>query len=249
MGHDAAAPRGALSSRVRISPLGDTALLVHVGSTIDEATHRRVRAVYARLASQRIPGVIELVPAYASVAIQYDPQRVAAAAPPSESPYHHLVALLTAALEDLGEDEPATPRTVEIPVCYGGAYGPDLEEVAQQHRLSPDDVVQLHARATYVVYMLGFAPGFAYLGGLPPELATPRRSEPRTAVPAGSVGIGGSQTGVYPLTLPGGWQLIGRTPLRLFDSARTPPSLLDVGDRVRFRALAPDECTSWPPAA
>jgi inhibitor of KinA len=234
---------------VRISPLGDTALLVHLGSTIDEATHRRVRAVHARLASRRIPGLIELVPAYASVAVHYDPERVAAAAPSSESPYHHLVALLSAALEDLREDEMTTPRTVEIPVCYGGVHGPDLEEVAHQHRLSPLDVVELHARGTYVVYMLGFAPGFAYLGGLPPELATPRRADPRTAVPAGSVGIGGSQTGVYPLTLPGGWQLIGRTPLRLFDPARTPPSLLDVGDRVRFRALAPDECTSWPPAA
>ena len=234
---------------MRISPLGDTALLVHVGSAIDEATHRRVRAVYARLASQRFPGVIELVPAYASVAVIYDPQRVAAAAPPSESPYHRLVALLAAALEDLHENEATTPRTVEIPVCYGGAYGPDLEEVAHRHRLSPEDVVALHARGTYVVYMIGFAPGFAYLGGLPPELATPRRAEPRTAVPAGSVGIGGSQTGVYPLALPGGWQLIGRTPLRLFDPARPPPSLLDVGDRVRFRVLAPDECASWPPAA
>src|SRR5205085_6074087 len=126
-------------------------------------------------------------------------------------------------------------------------YGPDLDQVARQHGLSADDVVRLHTGATYRVYMLGFAPGFAYLGGLPEALATPRRAEPRTVVPAGSVGIGGSQTGIYPLASPGGWQLIGRTPVRLFDAGHQPPTLLAVGDVVKFQPIAPNEFTNRVP--
>ena len=233
---------------MRLSPLGDRALLVHVGSTIDEATHRRVRAVCALLAARGIPGVVELVPSYAAVAVHYDPALVRPAATTrSDSPYHALVSTVTAALAELREEEAPPPRLVELPVCYGGAHGPDLEDLARRHGLSPDEVVAIHTSGDYLVYMLGFAPGFAYLGGLPSSLITPRRPEPRTVVPAGSVGIGGSQTGVYPLAMPGGWQLIGRTPLRLFDPERTPPALLDVGDHVRFRALAPHECGGGQP--
>lgn len=222
---------------MRLSPLGDRCLLIEVGDHIDDATHQRVRAVCARLDAQPVPGMIELVPAYASVAVHYEPSRVpngptVGAAP---SPYERFAACVEAALADLEHEPLAEPRHVEIPVVYGGAEGPDLEDVARRHGLSADDVVRLHSGATYRVYMLGFAPGFAYLGGLPPEIATPRRAEPRTHVPAGSVGIGGSQTGVYPLTSPGGWQLIGRTSLKLFDPTREPPTLLAAGDIVRFR--------------
>ena len=233
---------------MHFSPLGDRALLVHLGTTIDEATHRRVRAVYARLERQRLPGVTELVPAYTSVALHYDPQRVPGDPEhESVSAYHRLVALVMSAFTDLRDEEGVASRLVDIPVCYGGAHGPDLEEVARRHGLSGTEVAEIHEGGDYFVYMLGFAPGFAYLGGLSDRIATPRRAEPRTAVPAGSVGIGGSQTGVYPMTLPGGWQLIGRTPLRLFDASRTPPSLLAVGDRVHFRAIAPNEFVAWPP--
>jgi inhibitor of KinA len=130
---------------------------------------------------------------------------------------------------------------MEIPVCYGGTHGPDLDDVAARHGITPDEVVRLHTGANYRVYMLGFAPGFAYLGGLSEMIATPRRPEPRTAVPSGSVGIGGSQTGIYPMVLPGGWQLIGRTPLVLFDATRSSPTLLSVGDTVTFRAISPNE--------
>jgi len=129
------------------------------------------------------------------------------------------------------------PRVVEIPVCYGGDLGPDLDDVARMHELSPDEVVRLHSAAEYLVYMIGFMPGFAYLGGLPERIATPRRKTPRTAVPAGTVGIGGRQTGVYPLVSPGGWNLIGRTPVKIFDIARAEPTLLGTGDRVRFRPM------------
>jgi len=197
-----------------------------------------VHAVCARLESEAVPGTIELVPAFASVAVHYEPAKV-----PGEngSPYERFSRAVRHALEHLAMDDHTVHRAVEIPVCYGGEYGPDLEEVARQHGLSVADVISLHSGATYRVYMLGFAPGFAYLGGLPDAIATPRRPEPRTSVPAGSVGIGGSQTGVYPLALPGGWQLIGRTPIRLFDASRESPTLLAVGDTVTFRPISPAE--------
>ena len=217
---------------MQVVPLGDRALLIQLGSTIDDETHRRVRAISARLKSSKVPGLIEIVPAFASVAVHYDPAR---------APYVRFAEAVQAALANLGDESLPAPRTVEIPVRYGGEDGPDLAVVADAHGLSADDVARLHSAATYRVYMLGFAPGFAYLGGLPESLATPRRAEPRTAVPAGSVGIGGSQTGIYPLTTPGGWQIVGRTSLTLFDPRRTPPTLLAIGDIVRFRVVAPDE--------
>lgn len=225
-----------------LTPLGDRALLIRLGTSIDEATHRRVRAVYARLEARPVAGTIELVPAFASVAVHYDP-----AAVPNDkgaggaSAYSRFAAAIQAAIGDAGDEALPPPRTVELPVCYGGAFGPDLEEVARIHALSPQGVIELHTGAMYTVYMLGFAPGFAYLGGLPEALATPRRDQPRAAVPPGSVGIGGKQTGVYPIVSPGGWQLIGRTPVRLFDAGRQPPALLGAGDHVRFRAIVPDE--------
>jgi inhibitor of KinA len=246
------APIAHLSSLIshlphRITPLGDRGILIQLGERIDETTHRRVRAVSARLASQPVAATIDVVPAYASVAVHYDPALVpnelgGANAP---SPYERFAAAIDATLEDLTTETLPEPRVVEIPVSYGGELGPDLTEVARRHDLSEEEVVRLHSGARYLVYMLGFAPGFAYLGGLPEALATPRRPEPRTAVPAGTVGIGGSQTGIYPLVSPGGWQLIGRTSVRLFDPRRDPPALLAVGDIVRFRAVAPNEL---PPA-
>ena len=234
---------------MRLVPLGDRALLIQLGSTIDDATHRRVRAVSARLGSRPLPGLIEVVPAFASVAVHYDPARVpndAHARGAARPPYVRFAEAVEAALVDLGDEPLPAPRTVEIPVRYGGDEGPDLSLVADAHGLSPDEVIRLHTGATYRVYMLGFAPGFAYLGGLPELLVTPRRVEPRTAVPAGSIGIGGSQTGVYPLVIPGGWQLIGRTPLALFDPRRDPPTLLTIGDVVCFRAVAPNEAAATP---
>jgi inhibitor of KinA len=224
---------------LELTPLGDRALLITLGDRIDEATHRQVRAVCARLTSRAVPGLIELVPAFASVALHYDPSRVAEISGSEHPPYERFADAVRAALEAAAEEALPAPRRIEIPVSYGGAYGPDLDDVARQHDISVKDVVRLHSGATYRVYMLGFAPGFAYLGGLPEEIATPRRAEPRTNVPAGTVGIGGSQTGIYPLATPGGWQLIGRTPLTLFDATREPPTLLAAGDEVIFRPIEP----------
>src|SRR5918912_2649199 len=201
---------------MHLSALGDRAVVIQLGSSIDEATHRRVRAVCARLDERPIAGLVEYVPAYASVVVHYDPARVPPdRARPHSLPHSRFVAALEAALDQLVEEALPPTSLVEIPVCYGGEFAPALEDVARLHELSPDDVIRIHIDGDYLVYMIGFLPGFAYLGGLSERIATPRRSTPRTLVPRGSVGIGGSQTGIYSVPAPGGWHLIGRTPLSL----------------------------------
>lgn len=214
---------------MRIEPLGDSAVQVVLGDAPGEPARRRVAAAARRLAV--IPGLIECVPGFTSLTIHYDPLQL----PPGE-----LDAALAHLLADLDESAGDGGRIVEIPVCYGGEFGPDLESVASLHGLAADEVVALHAAGEYRVHLVGFVPGFPYLGGLDAKLATPRRESPRTAVPAGSVGIGGAQTGIYPVESPGGWQLIGRTPLRLFDAHRDPPALLRAGDRIRFLPVDAD---------
>ncbi len=186
-------------------------------------SHLEVRRLTQSLHGVR--SILNLHPSYASVLIDFDPRLVT----------HEQVGRLVHERMETAEHEPALPsRTVEIPVCYGGEYGPDLPDVAKHTGLSPERVVELHAAAEYLVYFVGFSTCFPYLGGLPPELATPRLSAPRKHVPVGSVAIGGGQAGIYPLASPGGWRLIGRTPLRLFDPLGAPPPLLRMGDRVRF---------------
>jgi len=229
---------------MQFAPLGDRAITITLGVAIDEATNRRVRAISALLDAQALPCIVDLVPAFVSLAVHYDPALVAGV-DDDGSPYERLVNALEPLLANVHEDEMVAPRIVEIPVSYGGDLGPDLEDVARQHSIGVDDVVRIHTTGDYLVYMIGFMPGFAYLGGLAPELVTPRRSSPRTAVPAGAVGIGGQQTGVYPLVSPGGWNLIGRTPLRIFDAARENASLLEAGDRVRFVAISRSDFESW----
>ena len=229
---------------VQFAPLGDRAITITLSDAIDEATNRRVRAIAALLDAHALSCVVDLVPAFVSIALHYDPALVGGV-DTDASPYERLVTILEPLLADVHDDELPPPRIVEIPVCYGGDLGPDLEDVAKQHAIGVDDVVRIHAAGDYLVYMVGFMPGFAYLGGLAPELVTPRRSSPRTAVPAGTVGIGGQQTGVYPLISPGGWNLIGRTPLRIFDASREPASLLATGDRVRFVPISRRDFDRW----
>ena len=229
---------------MRFAPLGDRAVMVTLGTTIDEATHRLVRTASMRIDRHPPAGFIDQVPAFTSIAVHYDP--VVASRGTTKGPYARVVDDLTAALRDLKADQLPAARVVEIPVSYGGSLGPDLDEVARGHEMTPADVVRLHTSGDYLVYMVGFMPGFAYLGGLPAKLATPRRTTPRTVVPAGTVGIGGSQTGVYPLDSPGGWNLIGKTPLAIFDIKRSPAALLETGDRVRFRAISDEQFRNWP---
>ena len=228
-------------SDIGIEWLGDRALLLRVGTGIDVALNARVHAMARALRAAQLPGVADIVPAYASVTVHYDPLRwndLECAQPPGEQ-------LAQRALETaLSSGNLAVPapselskRVVEIPVCYGGEHGPDLAEVARLAGLDESAVIARHVCGEYHVAMLGFAPGFPYLLGLDPTLHAPRRANPRTRVPAGSVAIGGAQTGIYPCELPGGWQIIGRTPLALFDAARDPPALLAPGQRVRFRSI------------
>lgn len=228
-------------------PLGDRALLIQLGEAIDAPTHARVRALTLALERAALPGVVELVPAFTSLAVHYDPVRVHEALPGSEdeAPYERLERAVAALAAGVTLEALAPGPLVEIPVCYGGSFGPDLEAVAAHAGLAPEAVVRAHAEAEYTVYMVGFAPGFPYLAGLPERLATPRRASPRLAVPAGSVGIAGRQTGIYPFETPGGWQLIGRTPRRLFRPDAERPALLRLGDRVRFVPVAPEAFAAW----
>jgi inhibitor of KinA len=216
----------------RFATLGDRALVVHFGDQIDTPTFQAIRALSRQLEATPPKGMIEFVPAFTTVAIYYDPLRT------SESELTLQVGDLVTTADTSAEPQ---PRVVEIPVCYGGEFGSDLEFVAKHAKLTPQEVIEIHAAADYLVYMIGFAPGFPYLGGMSSKIAAPRRSSPRLRIPAGSVGIAGDQTGIYPLETPGGWQLIGRTPAALFRPEQEPPTLLQAGDIVRFRAITPEQ--------
>lgn len=228
--------------------LGDTAVVVALGTGagIDEATLPRVRALTALLEHDRPAGITDIVPAYSTVTVFYEPGHLAAGGP---RPYEQVCRFITDRARHLDAEakkKPATSaRVIEIPVTYGGEHGPDLEEVARHCGLKAAEVAAKHRAGDYLVHAIGFAPGFSYLGGLPEKLHTPRRATPRPSVPAGSVGIGGVQTGIYPLSTPGGWQIIGRTPVPLFRPGEAEPALLRVGDRVKFRAITPEEFAAW----
>jgi KipI family sensor histidine kinase inhibitor len=209
----------------RLLPAGDSALVVEYGGGIDDRINAQVRMLQRALDAGAHPGIVETVPTYRSLMVHYDPIVLSRQA---------LEDVITAAAGRLSAAVGQTVRTVELPVLYGGEAGPDLGDVAAAAGLDERAVVDLHAGADYTVFMVGFMPGFPYLGGLPPRIATPRLPTPRTVVPAGSVGIAGGQTGIYPTESPGGWRLVGRTPVRLFDVRWTPPALLGPGDHVRF---------------
>lgn len=211
---------------------GDRALLVEYGDGIDPAVNEKVRAMTALLKKNLPKGVEAVVPAYRSLSILYDPLATTPAG---------LAEILHALEADSRTAPIAEAKVVPIPVCYGGEFGPDIGVVAEHTGLREDEIVAVHASIDYPIYMIGFTPGFCYLGGLDRRLQTPRRKTPRTNLPAGSVGIAESQTGMYPVDSPGGWQIIGRTPLRLFAPARENPFLYEAGDRIRFVPIAEAE--------
>jgi len=212
---------------VTIRAASDRSFYVILGEEISPDLHRAV--VRATRALGGVRGILNLHPGYASVMVDFDPRLFT---------YAEAEAVVRERLAAHEDEAAPPPREIEIPVVYGGDGGPDLGDVARHTGLSPERVVELHVAADYFVYFVGFSTCFPYLGGLPPALATPRLSAPRKHVPVGSVAIGGAQAGIYPLASPGGWRLIGRTPLRLFDPERTPPPLLRMGDRVRFIPIA-----------
>ena len=214
-----------MTFRPEIAPLGDSALLVKLGEEIDLLINRRVHALAALLDVSSLPGVVETVPAYATLLIHYDPLILG---------YATLCAWVRGKLEQISNATEGRPRLIEVPTTYGGEHGIDLQAVAAYHHLQVEDVIRLHSEKIYTVYMMGFTPGFPYMGKLDDAIVTPRLETPRTRVPAGAVGIAGAQTGIYPIDSPGGWRLIGHTSLQLFDPASESPFLFSPGDQVRF---------------
>lgn len=209
----------------------DQSLLIYFGRQISLDAHERVRKLLWLLELEPIAGVRNLHPAYCSVLVKFDPlQR-------RQETLEEILKQYLARLDDVVLPE---PHQVEIPVCYGGEHGPDLHAVCAMQSMTAAQVIELHSSTTYLVYFLGFVPGFAYLGELPEALVTPRLATPRRKVPPGSVGIAGHQTGVYPCATPGGWRLLGRTPVSMFRSERHALSLLSIGDRVRFTPISPE---------
>ena len=216
--------------------MGDRAMLVELGDDISPSVNQRVQELFSAMSMNLIDGVRELVPSYRSLLMIYDPLSISPA---------DLQSTIRSIYQNLDLAELPDPRTIVLPVVYGGGRGPDLESVAQYHRITPQEVIDYHTRPTYRVYMIGFTPGYPYLGEVPDAIVTPRRETPRILVPRGSVGIAQKQTGIYSVDSPGGWQIIGWTPVNLFDPQGQPPSLLMMGDRVRFQAITAEEASQW----
>ncbi|MFZ5648028.1 MAG: 5-oxoprolinase subunit PxpB [Bacillota bacterium] len=218
---------------VRFLIAGDQGLVVEFGRSIDPEVNARVHSLSKMISGWRCPGVLELVPTYRSLMVYFDPLVI------SRGRLIDQIKEICGCCDQVGGD--ARAMLVTVPVCYGGEMGPDLEFVADHNGLSPAEVVEIHTSASYLVYMLGFLPGFPYLGGMSGRIAAPRLETPRTVIAAGSVGIAGSQTGIYPMESPGGWRIIGRTPLRPFDAGRDRPFLFSPGDYIRFMAVSHKE--------
>ena len=223
-----------------LQPMGDRCLIVQFEPRVDPEINARVRSVAQYLLTHPIEGVVDVVPAFTTVAIHYRPEAVGND-PTHEPPYQRLCRSIESILAAGVTHTHSSTRVVEVPVCYGGEFGPDLDDVAVQCKLTPQQVTELHAASPHQVYMLGFAPGFPYLGGLDPRLEMPRRATPRTKVPAGSVAIAREQSAIYSIETPGGWNVLGRTPLRLFTPEADPPCLLQPGDNVRFVPISAEQ--------
>ncbi|MDK9710620.1 5-oxoprolinase subunit PxpB [Acidaminobacter sp.] len=214
-----------MENELRLAPSGDLALVASFGNEISEALNTKVRGLMLALEKVKVDGIVEMTPTYCSLMIHYDPLRIG---------YEALCGKVRDTLGALDDIELPEPMVIEIPTLYGGDYGPDLDYVAKHNGLTVDEVIKIHTSGTYRIYMLGFTPGFPYLGGMDERIATPRLETPRTKIAGGSVGIAGAQTGIYPIDSPGGWQIIGRTPVALYDPLSDEPILLKAGESIRF---------------
>ena len=221
-----------------ISPLNEKSILVSFGNRIDILVNRKVIALHRKLVQKSFEGFIESVPSYSSLAVFYDYLKIKSMIRESQTPFDFIKEFLQKMTEQILDEVEEAKTTVQLPVLYDGD---DLDFVAQQHQLSQDELISIHAGKEYRVFMIGFLPGFPYMGSVDDRIATPRKSSPRTLVPAGSVGIAGIQTGIYPQSSPGGWQLIGRTPIKIFDRNRESPCLLQPGDVVKFYSISKKE--------
>ena len=216
--------------------MGDRSLIVELGDEISPAVNKKVQELFSAIDRQRSKGIVDLVPSYRSLLVIYDPLCIS-------------LDEIKAGIKDIWNNPDQSRlrqlQTVKIPVVYGGEHGPDLQLVAQYHNLTPREVIDFHTSPTYRVYMIGFTPGYPYLGEVPDTIAMPRRETPRILVPKGSVGIAQKQTDIYPVDSPGGWQIVGWTPVKLFDPHGQPPSHLVMGDRVQFYAISAQEAVQW----
>lgn len=212
-----------------ISPVGDCAISIDFGQVIDPKINRHIRQTIERIQALQLDGIIELVPTYCALLVQYDAMLY------SYADMCHIIEPIFS--ESITDNDNEKVTVIEIPTVYGGEFGPDLGFVASHNNLSEEEVIAIHSGTDYLVYMLGFIPGFTYLGGMDPRIATPRLSSPRTLIPAGSVGIAGEQTGTYPSDSPGGWQIIGRTPVTMYDMSKEQAALLSAGDYVRYVSI------------
>ncbi|TYS65209.1 5-oxoprolinase subunit PxpB [Bacillus infantis] len=208
---------------------GDSCIILEFGSSIGPGSNQKVRKAASLLSKKPFRGMIECVPAFHTLAVHYDPYAVG-----TLSPFESASSLIAEMLAEKIQLNVQSPRLLDIPVCYEGAHAPDLAFVARSNGLSEKEVIEIHSKRDYEIYFLGFSPGFPFLGGMDPRIAAPRKTSPRLKIPSGSVGIAGGQTGIYPSETPGGWQIIGRTPIALFDPNREEPSYLKPGDRLRF---------------
>ena len=227
-----------LYEKLKFRTMGNRSLLVELGDEISPSVNQRVQELFTAMDMHPVDGVRELVPSYRSLLVIYDPLNI------SPADLEHTI---RDTYHNLDQAELPEPRTIDIPIVYGGEQGPDLESVAQYHHITPQEVIDYHTRPIYRVYMIGFTPGYPYLGEVPDAISTPRRETPRILVPQGSVGIAQKQTGIYSVDSPGGWQIIGWTPVDLFDPQAQPPSLLMMGDRVRFQAISAQDASQWQP--
>lgn len=210
---------------IRILTAGDSSLMIEFSKEISPETNQKITAVVQLMKAQQIEGVVDLIPSFGSLLINYDPRVIR---------YEEMKERVENLLKLDVQADAGRKKVFEIPVCYGGEYGPDIENIAEHAGLSVEEVIQIHSSRDYLIYMLGFLPGFCYLGGLDERIYTPRLANPRLKIDAGSVGIGGSQTGIYPLDSPGGWQLMGKTPVKTYDPGRGVPILVEAGDYIRF---------------
>jgi inhibitor of KinA len=222
--------------KIEISQISEISALIEFGNEIDEDINKKIRAFCAYIDGHPFNGFVEYVPYFTSVSVIYDPLKFN-----SDSPFEIVKTTIEDIISSLDFSYADKENIVEIPVCYGGEFGPDLEHVAEINNLTVDEVIKIHSEVRYLVYMIGFAPGFPYLGGMSEKIAAPRRETPRTVIPDGSVGIAGMQTGVYPIETPGGWQLIGRTPIKMFDLNGKTKSLLKSGDIAKFYPISYEE--------
>ena len=217
---------------IKILTAGDSSLLIEFGSKISTEINQKITATVQLMKEQHIEGVVDMIPAFCSLLINYDPRVIR---------YEELKSRIQDLVKVDIKTEAGRRKVFEIPVCYGGEYGPDIENIAEHAGLSVEEVIKIHSSRDYLIYMLGFLPGFTYLGGLDERIHTPRLANPRVKINAGSVGIGGSQTGIYPLDSPGGWQLMGMTPVKTYDPEREVPILVEAGDYIRFVPIDEEE--------